>query len=87
MKKLCGLWICAAVLAAAGCGTTEKTWTADVPPPLAKDDRTELDPVKLPSRDTRVLAEDINADNAHESLYKLADGIQNDGRSMSKAGK
>ena len=89
MTKVCGLFLAAAVLAAVGCGTTEKTWTADEPPPLAKADprTTELDPVRLPAGERVVAAEDITEDNLHESLLKLGGGIKDDSRSLSRVGK
>jgi hypothetical protein len=89
MTKVCGLFLGAAVLAAVGCGTTEKSYMADEPPPLAKADprTTELDPVRLTAGERVVAAEDISEDNVHESILKLDSGIKHDGRSLSKVGK
>jgi hypothetical protein len=89
MNKLCGLMLGAAVLAAAGCGTTEKSYQADHPPPLAKADprTTELDPVHLPGGPARVTKDAITRDNVDEEILKLEADIEKDARSFTKAGK
>jgi hypothetical protein len=89
MKKLVTIMLTAAALGAAGCGTTEKTWVADDPPPLAKNDpsTTTVDPVRLPAGAARVAADDINDDNVHDSVRRLTAELNADGRALSKAGK
>jgi hypothetical protein len=89
MKKLVGIMLTAAALGLAGCGTTEKSWMADEPPPLAKNDpgTTTIDPIKLPAANTRVSADDINDDNVQDSVRKLEAGMRAEQRALSKAGK
>jgi hypothetical protein len=89
MNKLCGLLLCAAVLAAVGCGTTEKSYMADQPPPLAKADgrTTELDPVKLPGGGGRVTADRIDNTNYHDEIRALESEINAEERALSKVGK
>jgi len=89
MKTLVAIMLTAAVLVAAGCGTTEKSWVADQPPPIAKSDpgTTTIDPVKLPAGNTRVSADEINDENYQDSAHKLEAGMRADQRALSKAGK
>jgi hypothetical protein len=89
MKTLAGIILTAAALGLAGCGTTEKSWVADEPPPIARGDlaTTTVDPVKLPAANTRVSAADITDDNVQESVQKLEAGMRADQRALSKAGK
>jgi hypothetical protein len=89
MKTLAGIILTAAALGLAGCGTTERSWVADEPPPLAKGDpgTTTVDPVKLPAANTRVSAEDINDDNYADQARRLQAELNADKRALSKAGK
>jgi hypothetical protein len=89
MKTLVGIMLTAAVVAAAGCGTTEKSWVADAPPPISKGDpsTTTVDPVKLPAAGARVSADDINDDNVRDSVRKLSAELNADGRAQAKTGK
>ena len=89
MKKIFGLMLTAAALAAVGCTTTsEKTWTADQPPPLVSDDTrpTEVPKVKL-SSSTRppVSADEITDENVQDYVRRLQAEIDEGHRSaMSK---
>jgi hypothetical protein len=90
MKYAFGLMLSAAVLAAAvGCGTTEQSYMADQPPPLAKadPDQTLIDPVRLPAAHTRVSADEIDDANVLEQYRTLEAELKAEKRSMSKAGK
>jgi hypothetical protein len=89
MKTLAGMMLTAAALGLAGCGTTEKSWVAEEPPPLAKSDpgTTTVDPVKLGGIGARVTADGINDDNVHDSVRRLTAEMNADGRALSKAGK
>jgi len=89
MKKRVAIMLTAAALGAAGCGTTEKTWVADEPPPLAKSDplTTTIDPVRLPAGGARVSAADIDDTNYAEQARRLQAELNNDKRALSKAGR
>ena len=89
MKKLVAIMLTAAALGAAGCGTTEKTWVADEPPPLAKSDplTTTIDPVRLPAGGARVSADAIDDTNYQDAARRLETEINADRRAFSKAGR
>jgi len=95
MRKAFALAAVLAGLGAVGCtGTTPggREWAADPdkPPPLAGNTRpaagtTDLDPVKLPPAQTRVSADDIDADNYQDSLRKLESETKFEKRALSQA--
>ncbi|HKB02174.1 MAG TPA: hypothetical protein VKD90_08145 [Gemmataceae bacterium] len=89
MKTLVGILLTAAALGAVGCTTTEKSWVADEPPPLAKSDpsTTTVDPVRLPAGAGRVSADDIDETNYSDAAKRLQTEFNNDKRALSKAGK
>ena len=86
MNKLI-LLVLAAALAAAGCGTTDQSFMADTPLPIAKGEpaTTTVDPVRLTAG--RLSADDINDENVPEAVAQLEGEIRADKRTMSKVGK
>jgi hypothetical protein len=89
MKTLVGIVLTAAALGAVGCTTTEKTWTADEPPPLAKGDpsTTTVDPIRLPAGGARVSADTIDDTNYQDAARRLESEINADRRALSKTGR
>lgn len=89
MKLLVGMMLTAAVVAAAGCGTTEKSWVADAPPPISKGDSatTTVDPVKLPAANTRVSADEIDETNVRDQAKRLESELNDNQRALSKVGR
>lgn len=89
MKKLIGMTMGAAILAALGCTTTspEKKYTADTPPPVIKnaDGRTELPSTRLSDSKKRVSADEIDENNYVDKFRLLDNDIRSDKRAMSKA--
>ena len=87
MNKLIGL-VLAAVLAAAGCGTTEQSYMADTPPPIVRGDpaTTTVDPVHLSAGHGRLTADEIDEDNYSEYIKQLESEIRSE-KAMSKLGK
>jgi hypothetical protein len=89
MKTLVGIMLTAAALGAAGCGTTEQTFTADTPLPIVRGDpaTTTVDPVRLPAGGPRVAADDIDDTNYADQARRLQAELNADKRALSKAGK
>jgi hypothetical protein len=95
MKKLIGLALTAVALGAVGCSTTnaEKQYTADTPPPLASNTRSDrgsstvIDPVKLPRAKTQVSADEIDDTNVMDSVRKLEGEMNAEKRASVRAGR
>lgn len=89
MKLLVGMMLTAAIIGLAGCGTTEKTWVADQPPPIMKTDpaTTTIDPTKLPAANTRVSADEIDETNVRDQYKRLESELNDNQRALSKVGR
>jgi hypothetical protein len=91
MKKVIALAMFTGALAAFGCTTTspEKRYEADAPPKLEKAApiRTDMGSPKVSSNTRPAVPENIDANNYLDAARALDNGMRDEARTMSKAGR